>query len=459
MGLYNTAEQQIQATLRNLDAAVEFVVAAENNHPNRIDICKQNTIQGGTTGVFARTSFGDNPLSSNGGANQNPFSAAQANPFAGGGGAAAGGSSGGGGPTFGQPSTLGQKPNPFGAPQFGQPSQMGAAAPSFGQPSQMGAAAPAFGQPSQMGAAAPTFGQPTQMGASAPTFGQPSQMGASGPAFGQPSVPGARPNPFSAPSAAGPSPFARAMQPSFGQPSVIGQPNPFQAPAAPAANPFSQQGPAAPSANPFSQSKDQPMDTSTPGPAPNNPFGPPPSASNGFGAQAQPTAGNAFSGAQPNPFGNPGVAAQTQANPLQNQLSSQTPATAAAVRPGPYAPGSTRQHPPAESYITRAMSGQITAFRGQPVIYKWKVNDRYQDQPPDNPSADQPAPGIRRPDGTWSKILFPAGPPPYNRDTEPDAGQYDANARAAYARMAASGRFQGDMPEAPPMREDCVWTF
>lgn len=441
MGLHNQAEQQIQTTLGNLDAAVNFVLAAENNHPNRIDICNQNTIQGGTTGVFARTGFGDNPLSSNSGANQNPFSTAQANPFSGGGGG------GGGGSTFGQPSTLGQKPNPFGA----------APAPQFGQPSQMGAAAPAFGQPSQMGAAAPAFGQPSQMGASAPAFGQPSQMGSAAPAFGQPSTLGARPNPFAAASSAGPSPFAQATQPTFGQPAVIGQTNPFQAAAAPAANPFSQQGPAAAVANPFSQSKDLSMDTSTPGPAPNNPFGPPPSASNGFGTQAQPTAGNAFSGAPPNPFSNPGGPAQTQGNPLQNPLS-RTP-SAAVGRPGPYAPGSARQHPPVESYITKAMNGQITAFKGQPVIYKWKVNDRYQDERPENPSADPPAPGIRRPDGTWCKILFPAGPPPYSRDTEPDPGQYDASVRAAYAQMAASGRFQGDMPEVPPMREDCVWTF
>lgn len=439
MGLYNTAEQQIQTTLGNLDAAVEFVLAAENNHPNRLDICKQNTIPGGTTGVFAvKTGFGDNPLSSNSSANQNPFSTTQANPFA------AAGGSGGGGPTFGQPSTLGQKPNPFGAP----------AAPQFGQPSQMGAAAPVFGQPSQMGAAAPTFGQPSQMGASAPAFGQPSQMGASAPAFGQPSVPGTRPNPFAAATPAGPSPFARAMQPAFGQPSIIGQTSAFQAPAAPAANPFSQQGPTAAAANPFSQSKDQSMDTSTPGPAPNNPFGPPPSTNNGFSTQAQPAVGTAFSGAASNPFGNP---AQTLANPLQNP-SAQTPPTTAA-RPGPYAPGSTKQHPPVERYITKAANGQITAFRGQPVIYKWKVNDRYQDEPPQNPSADQQTPGYRRPDGTWCKILFPAGPPPYNRDTEPDAAQYDANVRAAYAQMAVSGRFQGDMPEVPPMREDCVWTF
>ncbi|KAI1109924.1 hypothetical protein F5Y14DRAFT_430615 [Nemania sp. NC0429] len=444
MGLYNHAEQQIQATLGKLDAAVEFILTAENSHPNRIDICKQNTIQGGTTGVFAvRSGFPENPLTANSTANQNPFSAAAAdpNPFA-------SGSGGGGGPTFGQPSSIGQKPNPFGPPQ-----------PQFGQPSQMGAGGPTFGQPSQMGAGGPAFGQPSQMGAGGPAFGQPSQMGGSGPAFGQPSTIGARPNPFSAASTAGPSPFTQVAQPTFGQPSVIGQSNPFQAAAAPAAaNPFSQQGPAAPAANPFSQPKDQSMDISTPGPAPNNPFGPPPSASNGFNTQAQPTAGTGFPSATPNPFSNPGPPAQPQANPFQNASAAQAP-SAAAARPGPYPPGSTKQHPPVESYIAKAMNGRITSFRGRPVIYKWKVNDRYQDQPPENQSAEQLTPGFRKPDGTWCKILFPAGPPPYSRDTEPEAAEYDETARAAYARMAASGRFEGDMPEVPPMREDCVWTF
>ncbi|KAI0471399.1 hypothetical protein F4859DRAFT_515614 [Xylaria cf. heliscus] len=448
--LHNQAEQQIQTTLGNLDGAVQFVLAGANNHPNRIDICKQNTIQGGTTGVFAvKTGFADNPLASNPSANQNPFSTTQSNPFGGGG---SGGNSGT--PAFGQPSTLGQKPNPFGA------------------------AASTFGQPSQMGAAAPAFGQPSQMGASAPAFGQPSQMGASAPAFGQPSTLGQRPNPFAAASTNAPSPFTQASQPTFGQPSTVGQSaNPFGAPATASANPFSQQ-PSAPSgaspfaqisqpaasaaspfgqpaaANPFAQaaaSKDLSMDTSGPGAAPNNPFGQPPSTNSGFNTQAN------------NPFGAPnGAFAKAPSGPslgpssqgFANQASSTT-----ATRPGPYAPGSAKQHPPIERYSTRAVDGRITTFAGQPVVYKWKVNDRYQDQPPEDPTPDPPAPGIRKQDGTWRKILFPDGPPPYNQDTEPDASQYDATIKATYAQMAAAGRFQGGMPEVPPMREDCVWTF
>ncbi|KAI1123332.1 hypothetical protein F5Y10DRAFT_252027 [Nemania abortiva] len=451
-GLYNQAEQQIRAILGNLDGAIDFILAAENNQPNRIDICRQNTLPGGTTGVFSKTNFGDATTNTN--VNQNPFSTnTQPNPFSSGGG-------GGGGPTFGQPSTLGQKPNPFGPP----------AAPQFGQPSQMGAAAPAFGQPSQMGAAAPAFGQPSQMGASAPAFGQPSAMGQ-------------RPNPFSAPSAAAPSPFSNVGQPTFGQPSTMGQTaNPFGAPAAAPANPFSQ--PSAPASgaspfalvsgganssaspfgqpaasNPFAQpaaSKDVSMDASTPGPAPNNPFGQPPSTSAGFGPQIQPPTvnpGTGFPAATSSPFGAP----QKPAHPLQNVLN-QAPQNAG-VKPGPYAPGSAKQHPPPESYISKAANGQITAFRGRPVVYKWKVGDRYQDQAPENPTLDQQIPGFRKPDGSWCKILFPNGPPSYNKDTEPEASRYTDKIKEAYFQMATTGRFQGDIPEVPPMREDCIWMF
>ncbi|TGJ87966.1 hypothetical protein E0Z10_g709 [Xylaria hypoxylon] len=453
--LYNQAEQQIQTTLGNLDGALQFVLAGANNHPNRIDICKQNTIEGGTTGIFSvKTGFADNPLSSNTGTNQNPFSTTpQSNPF-------------GGGTTsaFGQPSALGQKPNPFGAAPSSQ----------FGQPSQMGAAAPAFGQPSQMGAPTSAFGQPSRMGASAPAFGQPSTMGQAQ-------------NPFGAAPAAASSPFSQVGQSTFGQPSTIGQPaNPFGAPAAPSTSPFGQPGsapsgaspfapvpapnsttspfgqPAAP--NPFTQtrpSNELPMDTSAPEPAPINPFGQQPSARPGLGTQPhnpfeKPTPGPANVPA--NPFGpGPPQNQPPQTHPFQAQPS-QLPSSTA-DRPGPYAPGSTKQHPPTESYITKTMNGQITAFKNRPVVYKWKVNDRYQDETPPDPSMDQQTLGFRKPDGTWCKVLFPAGPPPYNKDTEPDGAQYDATVKAAYNQMAASGRFQGNMPEVPPMREDCVWTF
>ncbi|KAF2969236.1 hypothetical protein GQX73_g4319 [Xylaria multiplex] len=455
MALHNQAEQQIQTTLGNLDGALQFVLAGANNHPNRIDICKQNTIDGGTTGVFAvKTGFADNPLASNPSTNQNPFSTTTlSNPFG-----------GGATPAFGQPSTIGQMSNPFGA----------ASGSRFGQPSQMGAAAPAFGQPSQMGASAPAFGQPSQMGASAPAFGQPSTMGQAK-------------NPFGAPSVAAPSPFSNVGGSTFGQPSTLGQPaNPFGAPAVSSTSPFGQPIPAPSGASPFARVSDTNQTSSTFGqPAASNPFaptpvtteltmdtsGPEPTPNNPFG---QPVTSSGLSTQPNNPFGQPATTVPNvtannpfsqgpsqnqppQPNPFQVQPS-QTPSSAAG-RPDPYAPGSTKQHPPVEGYLTKAANGQVTAFKNQPVVYKWKVNDRYQDQAPENPSMDQQTPGFRKPDGTWCKILFPAGPPPYNKDTEPDAAQYDAKIKAAYDQMAASGRFQGNMPEVPPMREDCIWTF
>ncbi|CAJ2509679.1 Uu.00g147050.m01.CDS01 [Anthostomella pinea] len=494
MGLYNQAEQQIQTTLGNLDGAVQFVLAGENNHPNRIDICKQNAVAGGTSGAFARDSvqggFSSNPLISAPSTNQNPFSSApQASPF------------GGGTPSFGQPSGLGQNPNPFGgAPsssQFGQPSQMGATASAFGQSSQMGAAAPTFGQASQVGASAPAFGQASTLGQKPNPFG----AGSSGPsgfgqaaqtqsAFGQPSSLGQNPNPFgSAAASASPAPFgqqpAAATSSPFGQPAGPASSSPFAQPAAASSSPFGQPAasssgpfgqPAASSSGPFGQpaasnpfaqptpaSNDQSMDTSAPAPGASNPFGQPSSsghqANNAFGAQ--PSGCGTAAPSNSNPFGQP----QTQ--PRQPQAGA-----ASTAKSGPYPPGSTKQHPPIENYTTQDMNGRISSFNGRPVMWKWKVDDKYVDSlPPVDPSQQQrdakegrrrdpPAhvPGIRKPDGSWMKVFFPNGPPAYNEDTEPDPAEYEG-VKAAYATMAATGRFEGDVPEVPPMREDCMWTF
>ncbi|KAI1437351.1 hypothetical protein GGR50DRAFT_98104 [Xylaria sp. CBS 124048] len=423
--LYNQAEQQIQATLSNLDGAVQFITTAENKHPNRIDICNQSMQNGGATGVFEVKAAFDNSLASNTTTNQNPFSnTTQSSPF------------GNRTPAFGQPSAPVQQPNHFGnAPssQFGQPSQMGGTASAFGQPSQMGASAPAFGQASALGQRPNPFGAASTTAPSA--FAQVGQS-----AFGQPSALGQKPSPFGTPSAPSSTPFGQQSSTSLGT-------SPFaQAPqaASSTASPFGQ-APAA--SNPFGSSS---MDTSAPTPALNNPFGQPSHTNAGtqpnnpFGA---PTPQNMGAGA-PNPFGQP------QAKPQPSAAASGTQAGN-----GPYAPGSTKQHPPAETYITKTMDGRITSFMNQPIVYKWRVNDRYQDQPPPNPSLDQQVPGIRKPDGGWHKILFPNGPPGYNKDTEPDAAEYDASVKETYARMAATGRFEGDMPEVPPMREDCTWTI
>ncbi|KAK6834755.1 hypothetical protein PG987_009449 [Apiospora arundinis] len=460
--LYQQAEQQLATTLENVDGAIQFLLGAENTHPNRNDICAQNSQQGGATGTFAvganqAGGFGAAPAAS-----QNPFSTAQSqsNPFGGGATSTPAASTGG----FGQPSALGQKPNPFGSAAFGQPSQLriywkrsiwrgsafgqpsqlgGTGTSAFGSPSPLGGAGPsAFGQPSQLGnTGGSAFGQPSQMGGSASAFGQPSQLGgAGGSAFGQTSALGAKPNPFGAPAAS--SGFAQAAQQTtsaFGQTSSLGQkPNPFGAAAAspfggsapaqnaaPAANPFGQPssgafGQPAAAANPFGSTSNPPadsaMDTTGPVPgaataAPSNPFGQP--MSNGTGVQAA------------NPFGQP------QAQPAAGGAPAAGAAAAAKGAPGN--PLRTQQHE-----TTSALR-----FLRQPVMYK-----------------DATTPGLRNPDGTFRKIWFPNGPPAYYRGTEPDdPASYTDDVKKAYADMHANGRFVGMMPDVPPLREDCVWDF
>ncbi|ROW08752.1 hypothetical protein VPNG_06389 [Cytospora leucostoma] len=466
-GLWGQAEQKIQSALGNLDGAINFVLQSQNNHPNRHDVCQQNTSP--STGEFA---VGKRPLSLVPNQPANAFSSA----------APSGGA-------FGQPSALSQKPNPFstgGVSAFGQPSAPTQSS-AFGQPSALGGGG-AFGQPSALGGGA--FGQTSALGQKPSPFGQPSALGqtaASG--FGQTSALGSKPNAFGAPAFGQPAQPTQPTQPgAFGQPSQLGaKPNPFStgAPAAsaspfgaPALNntapssspfgavgatnntpspfgqaaqqatpsPFGQPAPAA-SASPFGQPKQPTMaelevsmynraDTPAPNPfaaagntaaAPANPFGQP----------AQPAASNPFAQAAPSTSGF-GAAAQ-QPNNL-------APATGAAA--GPYPPGASRQHPPYTSYATKAPTGQLQAFKGKAVTYKEIDGQHY--------------PGIRNFDGSWTKIWFPDGPPGYYKDTEPDRAYTDQE-KAVYEKFVQTGKFElagaggGGMPEAPPLREFCTW--
>ncbi|OHF02024.1 hypothetical protein CORC01_02603 [Colletotrichum orchidophilum] len=350
--LYQQAQQQMKTAVGNLDGAIQFIISAEQTHPNRIDLCKQGTLPGGTTGEFAvgkraASSLGQqNPFSSNTpAATSNPFSSNNQQTSAFGGGGLSSGSA------FGQPAALGQRPNPFGTPAFGQTSQPSQPSSTFGQPSKPTSAfgapsssAPAFGQTSQPTSAfgqasalgggtsafgqasalgqkpnpfgAPAFGQPAQpaTGGGGSAFGQPSQLGGGGSAFGQASALGQKPNPFGG-AASGASPFASAggsgnITSSFGQASQnTASSSPFAQPAQNAtqnANPFG--APAQPTASPFGQPA-QPATTSAFGQASqtasSNPFGQP--------SQAQPAASNPFGAkpdAQPSAFGQPSMGAQ-----------------------------------------------------------------------------------------------------------------------------------------------------
>ncbi|KAL4980405.1 hypothetical protein BDW66DRAFT_125152 [Aspergillus desertorum] len=215
--MYKEAVSQMEIILKNLNAAVKYVVDGANEHPNRIDVTKGDTGPGaGQTSAFGQSSAP--AFQASGFSQQSPAQ-----------------------PAFGQPS-LGQ---PSG---FGQPSALGASS-GFGKP--------AFGQTSQ-----PSFGQPSL---SQSTFGQRSVLGGSG--FGQASTTA---SPFSQISAApangfsNPSPFTQAGS-GFGSSSTNtattgGFGSPTQA-----ANPFGQ--PSAPFGQPTQPAASSPFGATTQQPA------------------------------------------------------------------------------------------------------------------------------------------------------------------------------------------------
>ncbi len=257
--LYNQARQRIENAVSNPDGAIQFIIDGDKKHPNRIDICLQGSSPGGTKGEFAvgrqtasafsqPSSFGapsaaqpspfgaphlslrpalsaSRPLWPNvpahsehlRSANQhslhlrlaNPPSLARASDSRRSSAArlpSVNQSQLGGSSAFGQPATLGAKPNPFGAPAFGQPAQPVGAAGGFGQPSALGqkpqsilfrggirrgggggGGASPFANPAAgaAGATPSPFGQPAQNPGLASPFGQPAQNQNASP-FGQP---------------------------------------------------------------------------------------------------------------------------------------------------------------------------------------------------------------------------------------------------------------------------------
>lgn len=237
---FNSAQQEIQLALGDVDGAIRYIINGENEHPNRNDICKAK---------------GANPSYLQGGGGNNHPSLA-----------------------FGQPSTLGkpafqilpQEASTFNRPStsFGQPS---VPAPTFGAPSSLGQQAPqlapAFGRPSALensssfGRPSSTFGQPNStiaLGAQAPSslpstgqFSNQSQFstlqavsttGATQPAasafsqpntFGQPSVPA---------TASGFGQFSSSGSNAFGRPTAPASTNTFGQPTIAKVNPFPQTG-------------------------------------------------------------------------------------------------------------------------------------------------------------------------------------------------------------------------
>ena len=69
-------------------------------------------------------------------------------------------------------------------------------------------------------------------------------------------------------------------------------------------------------------------------------------------------------------------------------------------------------------------------------------------------------PGMLHGDGRWERIWFPDGPPPYNKDTSVDEGEYTEEDAKAYAVLEKTGRFPGDkIPMNPPRRDWTHWCF
>ncbi|OLN90033.1 Nucleoporin AMO1 [Colletotrichum chlorophyti] len=518
--LYQQAQQQMTTAVGNLDGAMQFIIAAEQKHPNRIDICKQNTLPGGTTGEFAvgkraGTSLGQsNPFSSNSSSatTANPFSTNNQQPSAFGGGAASSGSA------FGQPSALGQRPSAFGTPAFGQPSQPTSA---FGQPSQPTSA---FGQPSQPTSAfgapaqssAPAFGQPSQPSSA---FGQPSALGSGGSAFGQASSLGQKPNPFGAPAFGQPSRPASTGS-AFGQASALGQkPNPFGGAAA-GPSPFASAGGSGNTSSPFGQSA---QNNASPSPfgqpaqstAQNSsPFGAPSQPGTGaFGQPTQPATSNAFGQpsqpASSNPFGQPSQSQQATSNPFGAKPDAQPsgfgtasmdaqpaqpaqPAQSAFGQPAQLGQQANPfgQKPSAFGQPAGGLGGAAGAnpFGSQPAVpsvpaAQGATAPGSGPYPPGSSKQHPPAssysskgmdgrlsmwkgkpvtyqngtPGVREFNGPWKRIWFPDGPPNYNKDTELPDEAYDDRSKQQWQAFTQTGRFDGGMPELPPKREFCLW--
>ncbi|CZR57536.1 uncharacterized protein PAC_07425 [Phialocephala subalpina] len=517
--LVQQSEQQMQTTINNIDSAIQYLINAEKEHPNRIDIVKAGQAEPGSQpNPFggSTTPFGATPATAFGAQSQPSTTTAFGAPSTG---------------AFGKPSQLGQKPNPFGAstPAFGAPSQLGTAG-AFGQPSQLGNTG-VFGQPSQLGNTG-AFSQPSQLRTGG-TFGQPAQLGqkpnpfgassgggfsslgggasvfgqpATSTAFGAPSQPAVS-NPFTSSIqliwrtvATGniqsfrstsleemeakqhlhtssinqqcPTPFSTPSQPavsnSFGAPSQPATSSPFGAPSQPAvSSPFG--APSQPAqVNPFAQ---KPPSNSNPFGAPSqpaqpNPFGAPSAVPNNppFGAPPQPGFPPAFG--QPTPT-NPNTFGQPQPTPRTafSSFGRPPPAGQSAANPPP-AFGAPR--PPQAS---KGHSGQtgMNGFTkgvssGQTDISAYSTRDtngRLLAFKGNRVIYNKDnIPGFTNRAGKWEKIWFPNGPPAHDPQAYLSADRYNQMTKDAYEYARQNGRFKdGIMPTMPPIQEMCHWDF
>ena len=409
--LVNNAEQQCRTALNDVDGAIKYILNGENEHPNRNDICKAK----GALPTQPHLQAPSQQLTSAFGQPSNP------------------------GPTFGQPSAL----STFGKPAFDQPSAPASTfgQPSFGQPS-------VFGKPSPLGQPSAGFSQPSS------TFGKPSFPA---PTFGQPSAPGAfgqpqNASPFGASASTTGSmqtdqprntfgqPSTSPQPSSFGQPSSSTQPNPFGQPSAPSQSspfaklsPFSQPTtsntttaptqPTAALANPFGQPS---------APQTTRPFAnPPTTAPTAFG---QPSKTRIYYANRPVPsfgFDIPAFTASlpstyTSTNHTNNAITAPTPTTASQ----------------APANVQKDAQNKLRTWNDKSVTY---IDEE---------------PCFKSPEGYWTKIWFPDGPPVFKKSEELPEELYDEGVKEKYRYLKEHGVFKGGViPELPPRREWVGWNF
>ena len=413
--LVNNAEQQCRTALNDVDGAIKYILNGENEHPNRNDICK------------AKGALPTQPHLQ--AASQQPTSAfgLPSNPA----------------PTFGQPSA----PSTFGKPAFDQSSAPGSTfgQPSFGQPS-------VFGKPSSLGQPSAGFSQPSS------TFGKPSFPA---PTFGQPSAPGIfgqprNASPFGVPASTTGTmqtdqprntfgqPSTPPQQNPFGQPSTSTQPNPFGQPSAPSqSSPFTK-------VSPFSQPPTSNTTTAPTQPtaAPANPFGQPsaPQTANPF-AKPPTTA--------PTPFGQPSKTRIYYANrpvpsfgfdmqAFKASLPSTSTSTSTSTHPtnNPITAPAPTTASQAPANVQKDAQNKLRTWNNKPVTY---IDEE---------------PCFKSPEGYWTKIWFPDGPPVFKKSEELPEEVYDEGIKENYRYLKEHGTFLGgSIPELPPRREWVGWNF
>ena len=417
--LVNNAEQQIQTALNDLDGAVKYIINGEDEHPNRLDICKAK---------------GATPTQPHSSARSPQFPSTFGQPSR-------------SAPTFGQPSAS----SAFGGPSANSFSQSFAPASTFGQPSAPTStfgkpSAPTFGQPNQT----PAFGQASTLGPPTTSFGQPSSTFGkpSSPAqtFGQPSAPGPfgasqqPPNAFEKPtgpksdpqpSAAARNPFGQPLAPTqpstFGQPSALSQPSAFGRPSTLNPSPAFGQPARSGAASGSSQ-------TST---APANPFAQPTAPSTTFtSSQPSTAAPNAFGQRKPSTANQPvpsfgqSFSSPNTTKPSTNLASNRTDVRTTSLQ------GTTSVQ------LQNDSEGKIISWKGIPVEY-------FDDEP-----------CYKGNDGSWQRIWFPDGPPVFKKTVDLPDEAYDEATKTSYQHLKETGTFQDEiMPILPPKREWCNWNF